>query len=227
MLGLSFCPNSGNGASGNSPQRQAHQHKTNGTGFATRPVCRYPIGKPHYGFFFFPPNSPPNWFATPAVPLPPAAPAKPARLPTDPPAQVSSDFIKLAVAPPMSGVNCGFAVVPWICSGTLTPPFLQLAPAPNNFPAAPPTAPPSAPPAAPSMELFTVATSLKSIVFFESSVPPPTTDPSVGTTRLKLSARKPVGAMCTSEVIFSMSKSFPDLIPASDATPDIFCPRSK
>src|SRR5208337_849928 len=123
-------------ASGNSPQRQAYPHKKMGQASQPVPFVFFWM-EPHYGFFF-PPNNPPNWLARPAVPLPPAEPVKPVRLSIDPPAQVSSDFMRLAVAPPMSGVNCGFAVVPWICSGTLTPPFLQLAPAPNNFPAAPP-----------------------------------------------------------------------------------------
>ena len=63
------------------------------------------------------------------------------------------------------------------------------------------------------------------MLFLESRVPPPTTVPSDGTTKSMLSAFNPVGAMCTFDVNFSMSRSFPVLIPASDPIAAIFEPR--
>ncbi len=83
------------------------------------------------------------------------------------------------------------------------------------------------PAAAVATALFTVATSLKSRLFFASTVPLPTMEPSAGTTASRLSARSPVVAMCKLVVNFSMIKSPPDLIPASAPMPDNFCPRSK
>src|SRR5271165_7573191 len=103
-----------------------------------------------YGFFFFPPSSPPSWLmvsvafpvgATPVIPL-----ARPCTSPA-PPAHDSSDFNRLAAAPPTSGTNWGFAVVPFTCNGTLIPPLLQLVPPPSACPAIPPK-PPAADPAA-------------------------------------------------------------------------------
>src|SRR6266852_5326415 len=65
---------------------------------------------PYCGFFFLP-NRPPSWPRAHAA-SPPAAPARPSTALPAPPAQLNCDFSKLAVAPPTSGTNCGFAVVP-------------------------------------------------------------------------------------------------------------------
>src|SRR5208283_5102844 len=102
-----------------------------------RPICIFHF-RLDYGFFFFPPNNPPSaLFSAPAAAgFPPATPERPvARPPVPPPAQLNCDFSKLAVAPPTSGVNCGFAVVPLQVHGTTAnPQFLQFAAPPPNAP---------------------------------------------------------------------------------------------
>src|SRR5579863_8097693 len=67
-----------------------------------------------YGFFL--PKRPPSWLMVSAAPplVPPAsAPAALVIPPAPPlPTQENSDLSRLAAAPPMSGTNCGLAVVP-------------------------------------------------------------------------------------------------------------------
>src|SRR5204863_401223 len=75
--------------------------------------------------------------------------------------------------------------------------------------------------------LARVAAILKSRLFFESSVPAPTSVPSAGIAARKFSASSPVGAMCKLVVIFSMSKSWPVFRPVSAEIVDILDPRSK
>src|SRR5579859_1127616 len=64
-------------------------------------------------------------------------------------------------------------------------------------------------------------------LFLESIVPAPTRFPTVGTTARKFSAWRPLGAMRRLVVSFSISRSLPLLIPASEAIELILEPRSK
>src|SRR5262249_5831371 len=104
-----------------------------------------------------------------------------------------------------------------------------LQPSPLLPPSAPRTLPTPAPdpPIEPRAPPETVAAILKLILFLDSSVPAPVQFPKFGTTARKLSARKPLGAMCTLVVSFSISRSFPVFSPVRADTADIFEPRSK
>ena len=101
-------------------------------------------------------------------------------------APVTAPVAKLVTAPPISGTNFGFEVVPWIANGIPPCPL----PAPTTFDS-PPTTPPCR-----------LASILKARSPVGLTVPAPVMTPIAGTLRLMLSAFVPSGAKRATRLAF-------------------------